>query len=139
MLRISFTLSLVLISAAVAGCAVADGATEGTNAAELTAQCSSPSAFVLGVQSRNAPVNISKPDGTLDTCPSFETCFFAYLEGTPLVVQQAWIFDRANCELFVSWLDACAGAGRNPTCTIVMNSDLGVDSDWRLVRGCIPP
>ncbi len=109
-----------------------DSGTEGSRTAEIVTP--SVSAFVLTVSADENNITVTSSAPT-NTCPSFSTCNFAYLQGTALTIKTK-PQNLIDCEQFTNWDGACAGQGA--TCSVVINSDISTDAFFGPLRGCIP-
>jgi len=128
----SFSLVLVLLGSAAAGCATVDGDTEEGHAAKVQAVAPA-SAFVLTVSGLEGE-DVMSP-GRDDVCTNGR-CSFAYIAGTAVAITPYGSNAVADCEQFSSWSGACAGQGT--TCSLVINSDLAAASHWSKILGCVP-
>lgn len=129
----SSSLVVALIGGLAGGCAISDGDTEDSRAAEVNV-VPDVSAFVLHVVTEEQPITVTASGSTnTNTCP--DSCNFAYLGGTSLSIH-AGARNVADCLQFSSWSGACAGHG-NP-CTLVINSNLSTTADYTTILGCRP-
>lgn len=128
---LSLSLAVVAFGAIIGGCAVTDSDTEGQSAEAAVTPAAS--AFVLTVSGIEGE-DVASP-GRFDTCTNGR-CQFAYLAGTALTITPDGANATADCLRFASWGGACAGQG--PTCNLVINSDLSVNSRWTRIPGCVP-
>lgn len=127
----SSSLVVALIGGLAGGCAISDGDTEDSRAAEVDV-VPDVSAFVLHVATEEQPVTVTA-SGSTNTCGG--SCNFAFLGGTSLSIH-AGPRNIADCLQFSGWSGACAGHA-NP-CTLVINSNLSTTADYTSIAGCRP-
>ncbi len=129
-MRLHSIILAVVLSGAAIGCTSMEGDTDQSQTDEIGA-VPQVSSFVLTISGIETEDVISP--GRDDTCPG-GTCNFAYIGGTALTITATG--SRADCLQFAAWKGACAGQGA--TCSLVINSNLSVGTQWGRIAGCVP-
>lgn len=123
------SLALALLGTGLASCAATDSDADQAQSDEVSMAPRTTAVLTIGGDEGEDVVS----PGRRDVCLT-NSCAFTYTVGTPLTITPDGHNATADCLMFSSWIDACAGQG--PTCSLVITGDITVISLWSKRPNC---